>query len=91
MSHNPVLTGHTLRRASADCHLCACGFAIFGAQNDSDATRRHGQHVSEVKRVLGKYKDAKGQQTTADFDQANGQHTAANSWQRGPVWTQGRK
>ena len=64
------VSDHELRRASADCWLCQCGFAVFGAANDRVARQRHSQHVDEIRKHRATIKEAQknGQQTTADFD-----------------------
>jgi hypothetical protein len=62
-----TVEGHALRRASVDCWLCQCGFAVFGAKNDRDAGQRHSQHIGEVMRYRAHIKQAQKDKRQSDF------------------------
>lgn len=68
------LEGHNLKRASADCYLCGCGFGIFGARDQREATQRHGQHLTEVRAQRTRTTDAQKEKRQADFADAQEPH-----------------
>lgn len=68
------IDGHSLRRASADCFLCQCGFAIFGAVTERDAGLRHSQHIDEIRKARARIKDAQKNKQQADFADAQEPH-----------------
>ena len=70
------ITGHDLRRVSADCWLCQCGFAVFGARNDRAAQQRHSLHVDEIRTHRAHVKDAQANKQQDDL----GGGTDAQHW-----------
>lgn len=57
---------HELRRASADCWLCQCGFAVF-SNNEREAKQRHNQHVEEIRKHRAHVKDCQKNKVQSDL------------------------
>lgn len=71
-------TGHELRRASADCFMCACGMGFMMCPDQRVAQQRHATHLAHIHTHRAKIKDAQANKIQHTLDE--GEDPSGRNW-----------